>query len=484
MKAQNPRLLSLDEVINELCLESPATKIISLEHKNEILKFDNYKREFLPSISLSFSPFNFNRSINLLQNPVDGTYRYVEDYLGSTSMGLRLTQKIGVTGGNLTINTNQNIVNEFSNSRRTFSSIPFSISYSQNLFGGSKKYKYEKSLNYKENTVSKLNYCLEILKIQQRASSYYISAYTSMLEEEIALNNFKQSDSLLNIAKIKLTDGNITWHDFNLAKIKNAESKYHLEGAKIKHKNSIVKLLIYLGLPANAPQNYQLSNISFSLPINLIKENIYSIVMKNNPFKISQEIKKLKIEAELFNRKSGNAVNPSVTIGYGSNQFSDNLVDSYKNPNSRQSVSIAMLIPIFKWGINKNILKIAENEYQKNLIELINEEIEFNNQIDEKISDYNSAIHLHSLAKMKYDIYKNHYGLVRKTFLLNKASIYDLYAIKKEQQNAMQNYIDAINNVWDKYFEIRTISLYDFIENKELIPVLITNTKIHNVNRS
>jgi hypothetical protein len=60
---------------------------------------------------------------------------------------------------------------------------------------------------------------------------------------------------------------------------------------------------------------------------------------------------------------------------------------------------------------------------------------------------------------------------------LNKASIYDLYSVKKEQQLVMKEYIEALINVWDKYFTLRTISLYDFINNKELIPELLVNTK-------
>ena len=311
----------MDEAVNILSLKSPSVRTVIIDYENKFLEFDSYKKSFLPSISLSLTPFNFNRSINLLQNPSDGTYRYVEDYLGNTSAGLSLSQRIGITGGNLTINTNQNFVNEFSNSRRTFNSVPFSISYSQSLFGCNKKYKYEKEINYKENSISKLNYCLEILKVQKQISTYYISTYTAMLEEEMAVNSFEQSDSLLSIAKIKLDNDNITQHDFDLIKIKKSESEYQLKEVKIKHENYLKKLLIFLGLPTNNLQGYKLFKPNISLPDNLDRDVVYLFVNKNNPFSLAQEIKKAKIKLNLFNKKLKNSFNSNVRISYWNKYF-------------------------------------------------------------------------------------------------------------------------------------------------------------------
>ncbi len=476
--AQNSMTLSFEEVVNNLSLKSPSAKIVSIDLKNSKLEFDNYKKSFLPSISLSLTPFNFNRSINLLQNPSDGSYRYVEDYLGNTNGELSLSQNIGVTGGQLTINTSQNFVNEFSSSRRTFNSLPFSISYSQSLFGGYRTYRYEKEQAYKKNTESELDYCIEILKIQQQASNLYISVYASLLEKNIKLSNLKQSDSLQRVAEVRFETGSITKHDYDLIKIKKTEREYQLEEAKAKYKKHMKSLLDYLGLPThNNLQKYKLFKPDFNLPFGLNKETVLSIVNQNNPFRLKQELKKLEIEAEFFNKKLNNSVNPNISISYGSNQFSDNFLDSYRNPNSRQSVSLSLSIPIFKWGVDKNTLKIADNNYKKKLTILKNEEIEFYNDLEEKTLVYNSTINQFFLSEQKYKIYKKHYELMQQTFLLEKASIYDLYSAKNEEQNAMQKYIDALNNVWDAYFTLRTLTLYDFVKNEELIPKIIVKTK-------
>ncbi|MGI6794866.1 TolC family protein, partial [Bacteroides sp. KG68] len=50
------RAITLDEVVNVLSLKSSAAQIEKLNYQNEILQFENYKKSFLPSLSLNFNP--------------------------------------------------------------------------------------------------------------------------------------------------------------------------------------------------------------------------------------------------------------------------------------------------------------------------------------------------------------------------------------------------------------------------------------------
>ena len=60
-----PFQISLEQVLNEWCLSSPSAKKIKLSYENTLLAFDNYKKQFLPSIAFSLNPVNFNRSQKL-----------------------------------------------------------------------------------------------------------------------------------------------------------------------------------------------------------------------------------------------------------------------------------------------------------------------------------------------------------------------------------------------------------------------------------
>ena len=81
---------SLSYVIDTLSLTSNSAQIEKLKYKNELLRYENYKKSYLPSISFALSPIGFNRSLRLMQDPTTGNYTYVKDYSNSSSVGLTI----------------------------------------------------------------------------------------------------------------------------------------------------------------------------------------------------------------------------------------------------------------------------------------------------------------------------------------------------------------------------------------------------------
>lgn len=134
--AQEAKILSLENVLDDLSLKSPAAKIVKLSFQNELLQFENFKKSFLPSVSFTMNPMNFNRSLKLMQNYKDGSYSYVEDYSGSSTAGIVISQKVSLTGGTITMGSNLNYLRQYSNKSNSFNSIPFSVNYSQQFFWG------------------------------------------------------------------------------------------------------------------------------------------------------------------------------------------------------------------------------------------------------------------------------------------------------------------------------------------------------------
>ena len=164
--SQSPVQISLDHVIDTWSLVSSSAQITYLNYENELLSYENYKKSFLPAVSINMQPFSFNRSLVKLQQAEDGQYHYVEDYSSNSSLGLNIRQKVGLTGGDLTVNSSLNYLNEMSRDRHSFSSMPFSFSYSQKLFGSRKSHRMEREIEEKKNEKSVLEYCTKMSDIQ------------------------------------------------------------------------------------------------------------------------------------------------------------------------------------------------------------------------------------------------------------------------------------------------------------------------------
>lgn len=468
---EDVRKLTLEEVVHILCLQSPSARIEQFNFRNDLLQFENYKKGFLPSISFSLNPFSFNRSIKLVQYPEDGSYSYVEDFSNSSSTGLSVNQKIGFTGGELTIGSNLSFFSDFTQKRNTFNTSPLFIGYNQQLLGGYKKYKFEKDIENAKNEVSVKQFCSNISDIQHQSLNLFMDALLARLEQELSLKNQQISDTLLCVANVKFKNGGITEYEYKQIELQSVNNKYAHENSKKKYHDTTQKLLTFLDLDAKTEVLIELP--LFNLPIELNASLILFYIGKNNPVALQMKIKRLEAENTLFTTKLSNRFNGNISLNYGINQYAEQFIEAYKNPNIRQSAMISFQIPVFQWGINRNKIKIAENSYQATVLSIEKEQSEFDNQIDEEINNYNHNVNLWFIAEQAFRLSQDQYKMLAQKYSLGKVSVYELTSSQQEQSMAMQKYYSAIKDVWNSYFYLRKVTLYDFVNQQELTDMLV-----------
>lgn len=464
------RKVTLDEVIDTLSLNSSAAKIENLYFKNDLLQFQNYKKSLLPSLSLNVNPVNFNRSLRVLQEPSDGSYSYVEDYSNNTSLGVSIRQKVGLTGGELNIGSNLNYLNEFSLKRQSFNTTPFTIGYTQQLWGGGKMHRLEKEIEYARNQVALKEYCTNISQIQKQSLSMFMETLLNKMESDLALQNKHSNDTLLYIAKVKLDNGSITEYDFKQIELQSLNIQYAYDNATKNHIETQQRLFTFLGIESD---NIDIVAPSFNLPIIIDVQSVFSYVKKNNPFLIQQEIQELEAEKSLFTTKNNSRFNGNINLNYGINQYAETFIDAYRHGNIRQSVIIGFQIPVFQWGINKNKVRIAENNYQANRLTRDKRKSEFDNEIKEKVNNYNHSVKLWFTSEKAYKLSQEQYQMLVQKFTLGKVSVYELTSAQNDQNNALQRYYSAIRDAYNSYFSLRSMALYDFKKEKELDKILI-----------
>lgn len=463
-----PKKVTLDEVVNVLSLKSSAAQIEKLNYQNELLQFENYKKSFLPSLLLNFNPINFNRSLRLLQQPWDGSYSYVEDYSNNSSAGVSVRQKIGFTGGEINFSSNINYLNEFSRKRNSFSTTPFSIGYSQQLWGGGKQHRLEKKIEYAKNKVAIKQYCSKIFEIQQQALTLFMMALLGKMEQDLALQTTQNTDTLLQLAHIKLNNGHITEYDLKQIELQLLNAQYAYENAAKNYSEAQEQLAVFLGI-----SHSDISIPDFDVPIAIDTYSVLFYVKRNNPFSQQQEILQLEAKRSLFSAKLSNRFNGNISLNYGVNQYAETFVDAYRNGNIRQSVVVGFQIPVFQWGVNKNRIQIAENNYAASTLAIEKRMREFENEIKENAGNYNHSVKLWLTAEKAYKLSQEQYQMLVQKFSLGKVSVYELSTAQNDQNNAMQRYYAAIRDTYNSYFTLRGMALYDFKRGVELEQILL-----------
>lgn len=461
----NQMQMNLDEIVHILSLKSTSAKIERLKYQNDLLQFENYKKGLLPSISFNLNPINLNRSLRLLQQPTDGSYSYIEDYSNNSALGISLRQKIGLTGGDLNISSRLNYLNEFSEKKNSFSTSPFVIGYSQQLWGGAKNYKFDKRIEYAKNEITIKKYCSSISKIQQEVLGLFMNALFHTLEYDLTRRECQINDTLLNIAKIKLRNGHITEYDLKQIELQSLDTEYAYETSIKNKEQSQRQLLSYLGIECDS---IEIVYPVFNLPMNINIETVTFYVRKNNPFAIEQRIAELEAEKALHTAKLDNRFNATLSLNYGINQYAETFVGAYRHGNTQQSIMLGLQIPIFQWGIGRNKIKIARNNYEVSKLNRVNSFREFENEIKDKTNNYNQSIKLWQTSEIAYKLSQEQYRMLVKKFSLGKVSVYELVTVQRELNNAMQRYYSAIRDVYNEYFSLRHLALYDWKKEKEL----------------
>lgn len=458
-----PLKVTLEEVIDSLALASSAAKIEKLNFQNELLQFENYKKSYLPAFLLNLNPLNFNRSLRLLQHPTDGSYSYVEDYSNNSNLGASIKQKIGLTGGEINIESNINYMNEFSQNRNSFNTMPFSVGYSQQLWGGGKLYRLEKEIEHAKNKIAIKQYCTNLSQIQQQVLNLFMSALLNKMEQNLTRQTKLNNDTLLRIAHIKLNNGNITEYDLKQIELQSYNALYAYENASKSYIEAKERLAVFL-----ETNDIDVVTPIFNAPAFIDIHSVMFYIEENNPFSKQQEIQKLEAERNLFSTKLSNRFNGNISLNYGINQYAETFIEAYRHGNTRQSVVVGFQIPIFQWGINKNRIRMAQNDYEASTLTIDKRTREFESEIKEKVNTYNHSVKLWFTAEKAYKLSQEQYRMLVKKFLLGKVSVYELTAAQNDQNSAMQRYYTAIRDSYDSYFSLRTLALYDFKRGEKL----------------
>ena len=300
LKAQSQ--VTLEKVVNEWSFHSPSAEKIRLAYDNIALAHENYLKGFLPSIAFNINPVSFNHSLRLMQSPTDGSYSYVNDYSNTSNAGLSIQQKVGITGGVFSVNSNLSVLTEFSTRRNSFNATPLSLSYSQQLLGGYYLYKKLKKIEQTKTLNAARQYCSDMADIQIKALNAFLNLFMADITRKLAMRNIAISDTLL------MNNGHFTEYEFKQVELQANNNRYVYETSQKDYQLLFRELWALLG-KKEPLDSLDVVVPDFSLPLTIDYEAVVKYAQKNNPFALSQEARRLEAEQTLYSAKLANRFN-------------------------------------------------------------------------------------------------------------------------------------------------------------------------------
>ena len=193
------RYLSLDQAIEISKSQSPDALNAKQTFRKSYWEFRSYQASNLPSLGLTSTLPNITQSISPYLNP-DGTQTYVSSKYISAQANLALTQKIGITGGTISVNSFLSGVNNVNSEiSKSYLSYPVNIELNQPIFTYN-PYRWDRKLKPLKYSLSKRKYIEDIEQIAITTTNYFFTLLQAQVEKKIALTNLSNYDTLYRIA--------------------------------------------------------------------------------------------------------------------------------------------------------------------------------------------------------------------------------------------------------------------------------------------
>ncbi len=432
----------------------------------------NYRASYLPSLVLFGTMPNYNRSIKTIST-VEGDV-FSPQQSQQYYAGMSLNQKIGVTGGTLSLNSDLTRLDNITDTATyiNYNSNILNITYSQPIFKYN-SYKWERKTEPIKYDEAKKKYLEDMEQVALNATNLFFNLLTAQINEKIALINEANYDTLYKIAQGRFNLGRIAENELLQLELQYLNARSAVKETQLATDNQLFQFKSFL-------------RIKDDLQIRLIEPSIIE-PFEVNPGKAIEEARANSSQALDFNlrlivaesnvdqAKLDGRFDADLFAVYGLTNNTQNLNEINKNPLDNQQLRLGIQFPILDWGVARGKIKIAESNQEIEKLSVEQGLIDFNQQIFLKVARFNMQYDQVMISAKSDTVAQKGYEVTKARYLIGKISITDLNIAQVASDDSRRNYIDALWTYWRNYYDLRRMTLFDFKNNT---PILVDYSKL------
>lgn len=463
------KTLNLDQVIQIALEQSPDAILAKHKFRSSYWQYRSYKASMLPSLTLNGDLVGFSSSFSeIIQD--DGTSKDIYLSNNNSGLGLSLNQNIGITGGRLFINSDAYRRDDFNvdSNGVSYRTVPMSIGYYQPAFQYN-EYKWQKKIEPLLYEEAKKEYIYELENISEQAVNYFYSLATAQLNVEIAQTNYHNNDTLYKIAQGRYNMGTIAENELLQLELAYLQSKSALAQSKINLQISMFQLRSFLGFNELVKIKLQTEKQIPDLQIPL--EKAFKVARENSAELLTFQRQMYQAEQSVAKAKAENRFNANLYATYGLNQSAYDLPNAYQKPENQQEIRLGIQIPIIDWGEGKGKYRMAQSNQEVVRTQVEQAQIDFEQRIMLKVLQFNEQSNQVFIAAKADTVAQKRFEVAKQRFLIGKIDVLDLNTASSDKDMALRSNLMAQKTFWSYFYNIRQITLYDFVKD-EAIEVL------------
>ena len=464
LTAQNEREITLNEAIALARTQSVDAAVALNELKTAYWEYRTFRADLLPEVNLTGTLPNYKKSYSSYQNS-DGTYGFVRNNYLELSGDLSIDQNIWLTGGKLSLSTSLDYIRQFGgNGKEQFMSVPINLELTQPIFGVN-KLKWNRRIEPVRYEEAKAAFISATEEVTRKTITYFFQLLLAKETLATARQNELNAEHLYKVAGAKREMGQISENELLQLKLSALNAKAATTEAVSNLNANMFQLRAFLGMDENTKLE---PVVPESAPdIRMEYNEVLSKALERNSF--AQNIRRRQLESDYAvatARGDLRSVDLFASVGYTG--LDKEFTSAYNHLLDNQIVQVGVKIPILDWGKRRGKVRVAKSNREVVLSKIRQEQMNFNQDIFLLVEHFNNQAQQLSIAKEADIIAHQRYKTSIETFLIGKINTLDLNDAQNSKDQARQKHISELYNYWSYFYQIRSLTLWDFERDTEL----------------
>jgi outer membrane protein TolC len=143
-------------------------------------------------------------------------------------------------------------------------------------------------------------------------------------------------------------------------------------------------------------------------------------------------------------------------------------MSTVENPSQSQTVNVGFTLPILDWGRGRGNYRMAQSSLELTQVQVKQALTDFQQNLFLDVEQFNLQKNQVAIAALSDTVAQKRYEVTKQRFLIGKIAVLDLNDADSRKDENRRAYVQALQNYWNYFYNIRSLALYDFLNRKPL----------------
>jgi outer membrane protein TolC len=463
--AQELKRLTLDDVIRLSEEQSPNALMARHRFRASYWQYRTFVAQYRPSLTLSGTTPDYTTAYSRVWDSGTNQWRYISSNILQNIGSLSLTQNIGFTGGTISLQSDLTLENDFEDNTNNYITAPISIRFVQPLFRYN-SLKWEKRIAPLEYEEAKKNYLMSIENVHLQAVQYFFSLALAQINKQIAELNYSNADTLWKMSQGRYNLGTIAEDEMLEMQLSWLNTEIARKEADMNLRDREIRLRSFLGFNENVKVELILPSEIPDLQVD--PQEVLELAHINNPEMISQQLNLLNAQSSVAQAKAEKGLNANLTASFGTRDQDPIFRQAYQDANQQQTIRLGISIPILDWGLGRGRYQMARSSLQLAQVTSQQQRSDFDANLILDVEQFNLQAEQVLTAAKSDTVAQRMFEVAYERFRIGKISVLELNNADTKKDSNRRAYVQALQNYWNYYYNIRSLALFDFVSRKPL----------------